>query len=148
MKIGKILVCAAWLALGCTAGISQEFSNKLEPAGEPDLNAPSGVENQGVGGALLGDATLFAVINSDGTRALGKGERSAQKIDTGAYEVIFWRKVSSCAFIPAIANNTFSVTHGFIDAVRRGSNTSGVYVETRDQSGVLADRAFTLLVIC
>ncbi|MEL6203307.1 MAG: hypothetical protein AAFR39_13210 [Pseudomonadota bacterium] len=148
MKLKPLIACVACFALGSTVAVTQEFSNKLQPADGSNLNAPSGFENQGVGGALLGDAVLFAIVNSDGAISGGKGERSVTRIALGTYEVVFWRNVSACAFLPTISSNEFGISSGIVSAVRRSSKNAGVFVETKSVDGDAADRDFTFLVIC
>jgi len=96
----------------------------------------------------LGDAVLFAIVNSDGAISGGKGERSVTRIALGTYEVVFWRNVSACAFLPTISSNEFGISSGIVSAVRRSSKNAGVFVETKSVDGDAADRDFTLLVIC
>ena len=89
--------------------------------------------------------TLWAVVDSDGSLAFGRGATSAKKLQgNGAYEVAFNQDVSECAMIAQISYfyqpGTAAVTTG----------TSSVTVFTYDTSGspVAANKGFQLMVMC
>lgn len=96
----------------------------------------------------LGAAWLFAVVNSDGTLARGSGVTSASQVSPGAYAVIFDRNVNGCVYTATVGtpvNN--EVARGVAD-VAVLYDSYGVFVETHDFAGNLADRPFHLMVFC
>ena len=107
-------------------------------------------------GALTDDAdaarstqlkTLWAVVNSDGTLARGKGVTSISKpaATTGEYEVKFRQDVDRCAY-----SATFDHTSGFIFISLRDTNIGSreVGVTTLDRNGVVRNSPFHLIVNC
>nr|WP_295465447.1 hypothetical protein [Mesorhizobium sp.] len=117
-------------------------------------NASSGVEPQSPVGTVLGSATLWAVINANGTVARSDGANTAttRKIPgfNGSYEVIFYRNVTGCVYTASIGNaGAGNPLHGSIVVAARAGNALGVFVETRTAStGALVDRPFHLFVNC
>ncbi len=100
--------------------------------------------------AEVASGDRFAVINSDGTFARGKGVNSSTNLTTGQYEVIFNRNVSRCAFIATVGSSASSGTEptGEITTVRRVGTANGVFLSTHDSSGAFANRGFHLMVAC
>ena len=103
-----------------------------------------------------GTQTLWAVINADGTTARGSGVQSSKKEpappgggQSGEYDVIFKRNVSSCAYIASFANERQT---GEVSASSLGPGTpNGVYVQTVTDNGtreVYSDSPFHLAVFC
>ena len=103
-------------------------------------------------GTFLGSATLWAVINADGTMARSDGGISSKKTDcvTGCYEVIFARNVRGCAYIGTVggSGSVGTVPTGTINVIGRVSNVNGVFVDTHSLTGAFADRSFHLFVNC
>jgi hypothetical protein len=130
------------------------------PAGSPGATGPQGPAGPGgpqgpqgpvgpQGPAGQSATTLWAVVNgADGTRARQSGTTSSARIGAGNYEVIFNRNVTTCAFIATIGNPGAGSTSGDIDVAARSGNVNGVFIETRDNAGTLADRNFHLAVFC
>ena len=102
-----------------------------------------------------GTQTLWAVINADGTTARGSGVQSSKKEppppgggQSGEYDVIFKRNVSSCAYIASFADERQT---GEVSASRSLGTPNGVYVQTVTDNGtreVYSDRPFHLAVFC
>lgn len=91
---------------------------------------------------------LFAVINGDGTLARGNAT-SSQRLGTGAYEVIFDRDVTPCAYTATIGTpNVGNPGQGEIGVSPRSANPQAVFVATRESGGVFSDRSFHLIVVC
>jgi hypothetical protein len=89
--------------------------------------------------------TLWAVVDSDGSLAYGRGATSARQVSgNGAYEVTFTQDVSECAKIAEI-----TYFHGPGTAYVTVGSTS-VRVFTYDTNGgpVAADKGFHLMVMC
>jgi hypothetical protein len=96
------------------------------------------------------DASLWAVVNFDGTIARSFGVTSSQKVDVGLpgrYKVSFDRDVRSCAYIAALGDgSTFS---GEVSATSFGAaDPNSVFVNTLDSNGIATDKAFHLAVLC
>jgi hypothetical protein len=100
---------------------------------------------------------MFAVVEAGGTRSRGypdgAGYTSA-KMGTGQYEVIFGTtNIRACAYLGVIGTHLHfgeapTYPPGFILVVGRSTTTAGVWVETYNSSGALADRGFHLAVTC
>ena len=95
-----------------------------------------------------------AVINGNGTIARASTVpfkvTSATHLGTGLYEVLFSGNVSGCAYEATIgvSTNGGSVPGGEITTAGRAGNTKGVFLETFNAAGTLADQPFHLVVIC
>src|SRR5438270_9068252 len=102
-------------------------------------------------GTVLGSASLWAVINADGTisRSDGAAATTTSRIAIGAYQVGFFRRVHVCAYTASIGNPAAgNPAHGTIVVATRAGNNNAVFVETRDTTGALFDSPFHLLVTC
>jgi hypothetical protein len=97
---------------------------------------------------------LWAVIGADASLARSSGATGAHKIsdqfnEQGQYEVDFNRDVTQCAYVASRGTiDIGSPSPGLIGATRRDGNPNGVFVETWNPDGVLADSAFHLVVVC
>lgn len=91
-------------------------------------------------------SNLFAAVDMAGTVITGNHVQGVTRLGAGRYEVTFDQDVSSCSYI-ATAANAYSQA---IIAYTAGGHlsSSGVYVETKNQGGGLADGPFHLLVAC
>jgi hypothetical protein len=95
--------------------------------------------------------SLFAVVNSDGTLARGRGVVSTQLITgfAGAYEIIFDTDTTGCAYIGSIGNaGAGTASDGFLTTALRSGTTNGVFVQTSDTTGLNADRPFHVHLLC
>jgi hypothetical protein len=90
-------------------------------------------------------APLWAVVNSDGTLARGKGVTNISKPNTGDYEIEFNRDVTSCAY-----SATFDHASGFIFVSLRDSSIGPreVGVTTTDRGAFVRDSPFHVVVFC
>src|SRR5262245_44081008 len=89
---------------------------------------------------------LWAVVNTDGTMARGSHVTSTQKLEPqfitagvgptaagdGAYEVVFDRDVSDCAYVATLgsANVSDVLGRGGVSVSPRFANVNGVFVQT------------------
>jgi hypothetical protein len=109
----------------------------------------------GTGGAL------FAVIDPDGTWSRGypsgtgyvsnKLGSADGEPDLGTYDVLFGTTdITGCGYVASVGSSaaTGSSAPGYATVVRRASEPSGVYIQTYDKTGALADLGFHLLVQC
>jgi hypothetical protein len=102
-------------------------------------------------GTLLGSASLWAVINADGTiaRSDGAGPATTGKLATGQYEVGFFRNITGCAYQVTIGQpGAGSASPGEVTMASRSGNINGVFVTTHDSTGALADRPYHVVVTC
>ena len=93
----------------------------------------------------------FAVVAADGTLARGSSSVvSSAPLFAGAYEVIFNKDVSGCAFVATIGTtiNGGVATPGEISVAGRTGNVDGVFVSTQDSAGANANNSFHLSVSC
>ncbi|MCR5856013.1 hypothetical protein [Mesorhizobium sp. J428] len=118
------------------------------------LNTPTAADlsPQGFGGATRGSAQLFAVVNgADGSRARGKGDAGTPggaKLGVGTYDIRFSRDITDCSFTGNIGGTGFDSPFGFVSFTKRSGAGNGVFVQTRNQTGALADLNFHLYVDC
>ena len=87
--------------------------------------------------------TLWARVRQDGLLLLNSNATGSKRIETGKYEVAFNRDVSKCGFVGSMASSA-----GEIEVERQGEHDEAVSVETFNSSGLLADRIFTVAVLC
>jgi len=87
--------------------------------------------------------TLWAIVDSDGNIVRSKGNAvSIYTGRTGVYQIRFNRNVNGCAKVATIDGGS-SGEPSFTNY-----DPSKVDVFTANSSGVLADRAFQLVVLC
>ena len=92
---------------------------------------------------------LYAVVNSDGTLARAFKATGASRFLTGSYEVDFAHDVTACAYEATVGNaGAGNPAHASIVVAARAGNIRGVFVETKDSAGNLADTPFHLVVAC
>lgn len=130
-----------------------------EPGGEGEdweLFASGGQDGQD-GADGVGGAAMFAVVEGNGTWSRGypSGDvYTSQRFSTGTYEVIFGTtNINSCGFIASLGtHNDFGQSPdyppGTVLVIGRAGNDAGVWVETYDSAGNLADHDFHLSVVC
>jgi hypothetical protein len=117
-------------------------------------NDGPGAAAVGVGIPDLGQAQLFAVIRANGTiaRTGGANPATTNKIAgfTGAYQVGFNRNIRGCVYIGTLGGsiNLGTPPDGFVVVEGRFNNLDGVFVQTFDAAGRVADRGFHLYVDC
>ncbi|WP_433130345.1 hypothetical protein ACQPWW_07130 [Micromonospora sp. CA-240977] len=97
------------------------------------------------GVTTMAAATWFTVVNANGTKARGTG--TVLKYGTGEYEVQFGYTVSAGAFLATIsrADSCCIPPGGEVSVSARLGTPNGVFIQTRNSAGALADRGFTLL---
>jgi hypothetical protein len=101
-----------------------------------------GLSNEDVG-------VLFAQVNADGTLANSSGGVTSGRISVGNYVIDFGRNISACAFVMTQGEASAGSAGGAITgATDRAVNVEAVFATTRTADGVLADRAFQLVVVC
>jgi S-layer homology domain len=88
----------------------------------------------------------FAVVNSNGTLARGRGVVSTALGGTGFYEVIFDTNITGCAYIGTVAGPLPAGSGGFLTTTR--VTTNAVLVNTFSEAGVLTDISFQVEVVC
>jgi hypothetical protein len=96
--------------------------------------------------AAAAPAYFFAKVDHDGTLLHGSGALSVTHIAPGQYEVTFASDVSGCGYVAT----TIDISSQALLVFTAGGHFSaaGVYVETKTQSGALADAPFDLAVVC
>jgi len=92
--------------------------------------------------------TLWAVVTSTGGLPRGFHALFATNLGTGAYEVIFDRNVTNCAYNATIGDQNSGTFTGEISAARRTGNVNGVFLITLTSAGASADLPFHLVVHC
>jgi len=92
----------------------------------------------------------WAVVNSDGTFARGKGVTFVETSGTGNYIVHFDKNVRACTYLGTIGLSGASGTEspGFITTVGAAVDVNAVFVTTDDIAGASALRGFHLYVGC
>jgi hypothetical protein len=111
------------------------------PAAAQDIAiGPDFIDSQRLGAQVSGAGVLGNNVGAVGAGRVGGG--------VGVYEVFFNRDITGCAFKGSLGNNGFFATTGEIMLAGRAGTTTGIFVQTFDNSGVLADRDYFILVAC
>lgn len=130
-----------------------------------DLAQFGAVGPTGPAGDPGADATaLWAVVRSDGTLVRGSHVASTQRLEPmfltgfgptaagdGAYEVVFDRDVTGCAYVATLGLGGLELAEGprggtFV--APRFQVAAGVFVQTYDDAGADTDLGFHLAVFC
>jgi len=96
----------------------------------------------------------FMVVNADGTKARSFPSAisfTSTRLATGTYDVRFGlASITGCAFIGTIGLSGTSGTSapGEITVVGRAGAPNGIFVQTFNSAGGLADLGFHILVAC
>jgi hypothetical protein len=119
------------------------------PAGPAGAAGPAGpVGATGATGPTGTVTNLWAVVNADGSLARGSGVTSTAKVGTGSYNVVFNQDVGQCVYEATIGQPASGTATGDADVALLLGNTKGIYLETRNNTGTLADLPSHLLVVC
>jgi hypothetical protein len=119
-----------------------QVEGKRGPAGPPGATGAPGAP--GAKGDQGAPATrLWALINASGTIGRGSGVTGSAKLNTGQYEIVFDRDVTTCSYQVTLAAAT-----GESFAQPRPAVANGVEVRTFTSGGAAFDRAFHLAVFC
>jgi hypothetical protein len=119
------------------------------PQGAPGAQGPKGDPGMkgepGIDGETGQSATALWAVVSGGSGGLvrSSGVTSSHKRDSGEFEVFFDHDVSSCGYQVTMAS-----TAGEAVAEPKTAIADGVFVETFDSEGTLADKTFSLAVFC
>jgi hypothetical protein len=91
----------------------------------------------------------YAVVDASGMLVRGHHAVSSAPLGTGEYQVIFDSNVRGGAYIASIGlpGSLGASPPGQISVVGRFNNVNGVFIETTDSSGNLADLGFHLAVL-
>ncbi len=95
----------------------------------------------------LTDLLGAAAVGADGTLIRKNSAKSAKRLGKGIYEVIFSRKVNRGFYLATLASYNYYTPTGEVTVVPRSNNEYGLYVVTRDSSGVREDRSFHVAVV-
>jgi hypothetical protein len=102
--------------------------------------------------AQCADQGRWAVVDPTGSALRGNGVNSSSKLSgTGRYEVTFNTDMRKCSYVATVGgdpSNQLGSTAGLVATASGPSSSNGVYVETKDLSGNLADRPFHLQTLC
>ena len=138
------------LTVAMTAVLLVGGATTAAAAGSPNDPAPVG-DTRAAATATV-PARVFAVINANGTKARGTAVASTKHIDTGVYEVLFRRNITTCGWSGTVGfgQNPFNGSTGpvMISVSGRSATNNGVFVQTWNGSGTPTDLPFTVVVIC
>ena len=110
------------------------------PKGDPGVSGEPGIKGEPGQSATA----LWAVVSGgSGGLVRGSGVTSSHKRNTGEFEVVFDRDVSACSY-----QVTMATTPGDAVAEPKTAIADGVFVETFESGGKLADKTFYLAVFC
>lgn len=96
--------------------------------------------------------TFWAVVETDGTLVRGRNVARVARLADGVYEVVFTSDVSEGVFVatigrPGIATEpSGEITVALRCCLTTPEENKGVWVDTHNSNGELADRAFHLVV--
>jgi hypothetical protein len=92
---------------------------------------------------------LMAVVSSNGNLVRGNGAPSVTRMATGAYNVVFNRNVTGCAYAGGLHDPSDGTgNEGDLTAASLSSDPRGVFVQTFNEAGNAADIEFHLTVTC
>jgi hypothetical protein len=147
--LAGVLLMGVMVALGITQATAQD-----NPNSQPSTSNVAAAGSQSVQSTTL-KKVLWAVVNSDGTLARGKGAVSATAlgVGNGLYGVRFDRDVRRCVYTATIGRSADGVEPpGEITvallAVPPGQPTNGVFVTTHNSAGTSENRGFHLALNC
>lgn len=135
-------------AVGAVIASGVLFASTVAAAAPVGLNTPRpGGKDVHVQGAT--NISGWAVVDTDGTLARKENAKTAGRLSTGTYEVIFNSALNHCSYQATAATPGISgAPTGFVGLSPRAGNNRGVFIQTRDNTGALIDLAFHLLVTC
>ena len=92
----------------------------------------------------------FAVVNSDGSLAKGRGVASIEVLGTGITIAHFTKDKTACAYVATIGLGGSSGTSapGYVTVVGSAADPDGVFMETFDTTGTLAALGYHLVTVC
>lgn len=134
--------------------ISWGSSGPAGKSGEPGSKGDPGSRGEAGAGGEAGPppTTLWAVVSNKGVLVRGgTGTLSATALlEPGAFEVVFDRDVSDCAYIATVGSTEAgSTSAGMIAVATRLGNPDAVFVETFGEKGKpTASESFHLAVFC
>lgn len=141
---------SAGLVLCLSAGRETLSQDQNPHNGEPQNTSAQDAEPpHSASGAATGVPIFSAVVDSSGRLIRGNGAVSARRLpnSAGRYEVTFETDVQNGTYLATIGNSSNQVeAFGVISVAQRFGNQKGVFVQTADASGNLADRGFHLLI--
>jgi hypothetical protein len=120
------------------------------------LNQPPSETTGGAAAAAAAEVTpakdFYAVVSSDGTLVRGRGAVSVERVNVGAYHVVFFRKIRTCAWVATVGSPGTPVSGaepgGQVSVAAISGTPQGIEVITFDNQGRWEDRGFHLQVSC
>ncbi|HVV64183.1 MAG TPA: hypothetical protein VHC42_01845 [Rhizomicrobium sp.] len=141
------LGAALLLAAGATSGMAnaQDRAARNLPAAGQAVHQAAPIILPGKKGK-----SDFAVVNSDGSLARGRGVASIEVIDTGITIAHFTKDKTACAYTATIGLGGSSGTSapGYVTVVGSAVDPNGVFMETFDTTGALASLGYHLVTTC
>jgi hypothetical protein len=92
---------------------------------------------------------FFAVVEPTGALARGFQAVSATRLSVGTYQVVFSHDLTGSAFVGTIglSGSAGASAPGEITVVGRAGVPNGIFVQTFNSTGALADRGFHIAVL-
>ncbi len=115
--------------------------------GENGVRGEAGAEGE----VAPPQTTLWAVVNIKGELVRGGGATvsATALLEPGAYEVVFNRNVSGCAYIATLGSpEAGSAFAGMVAVATRLGNPDAVFVQTFAEKGKPMAQSFHLAVFC
>ena len=144
----KIALNSAALVGIALLGSSPSFAAQRQ---QPAPRADSAAELAGSGTLGVNTKTYSAIVNVDGSLALGPAGTSSDDFGCGCgiYEVIFPSDISACAYTATIGDALADVpAPGLVNVTERFLTPPGVYVQTFDVNGNQNNHPFHIHVQC
>jgi hypothetical protein len=118
----------------------------------PTIGGPDGTEVLGTTKGMPPTAQVFyGVVNADGTVSAQRfGISSATKLSTGTYQINMGAPITACAYVATLglSGNSGTSAPGSVTVVGRVGTTNGIFLQTFNSTGGLADHGFHLVVTC
>jgi hypothetical protein len=141
MKTGVVLAGSVLVVGGLT-------SNGAFASGAAQPNVAGKASHATVSAVVA--SRVFAVVNSNGTLARGRGVTSVSRIGTGQYDVRFSRNITACTWEGTVGLGGFggAAAPAIITVAGRIGTNNGLFVTTHGTTGAAADAPFHALVVC
>jgi hypothetical protein len=157
VRAAAIVAALGLLVVGASAAIAGPVSPPSPSGGvsaQPPLSKESAEQaakalSQGAGTQLVPQGVSAVVFAAGGLCPQGFGAVAANRLFVGTYEVFFNQVITSGAYTATIGQcgNTGVPPAGEINVTGRFATNNGLFIQTFDSAGNLADRDFHVHVL-
>lgn len=144
----------AFPALTASASPAHARPADSQPAQQPPLAPYKHTKAFSVTGTTAGmpptAQSFYAVVGGTGGLARGFEATGATQLATGTYQVDFAQNITGCAYLGTIGltGSLGASGPGTITVVGRAGDANGVFIQTYNSAGALANLSFHLGILC